>query len=113
MDKIRISESANDKVPNPIPTGGSSAADLNGNALRDACAQINERLNTFREANPKAPWEMIVGMDLGSRVNLSACGYYAVPKEVVNFDHSTKKGRRRAGGSDLCALSDCEMKVFQ
>lgn len=94
MDKIRVSESANDKVPNPIPTGGSSAADLNGNALRDACAQINERLNTFREANPKAPWEMIVGMAFGSRVNLSAYGYYAVPQELCNFDHVTKKGRR-------------------
>jgi len=94
IEKIRVSESANDKVPNPIPTGGSSAADLNGNALRDACAQINERLNPFREANSKAPWEMIVGMAFGSRVNLSAFGYYAVPKEIVNFDSVTKKGRR-------------------
>ena len=94
MEKIRVSESANDKVPNPIPTGGSSAADLNGNALRDACVQINERLSPFREGNPKAPWEMIVGMAFGSRVNLSAVGYYSVPTELINFDHVTKKGRR-------------------
>jgi len=94
IDKIRVSESANDKVPNPIPTGGSSAADLNGNALRDACAQINDRLVPLREGFPKATWEMIVGMAFGSRVNLSAVGYFAVPKELCNFDSVTKKGRR-------------------
>jgi len=94
MNRIHVSESANDKVPNPIPTGGSSAADLNGNALVDACTQINDRLKSFKEAHPKAPWEMIVGMAFASRVNLSAYGFYAVPQEVVNFDKTTKKGRR-------------------
>ena len=40
--------SSNDKVPNS--TGGSTGADLNGNALRDA-------------GGVKAPWEMVVGID--------------------------------------------------
>ena len=61
MDKIRISESANDKVPNPMMTGGSTGADLSGNALRNACQQLNERLKPIKEGNPGAPWEMIVG----------------------------------------------------
>ena len=94
MTRIRVSDSSNDKVPNAIPTGGSSGTDLNGNALRDACQQIMARLAPFREANEKAPWEMLVGMAFGTRVNLSAVGYYRVPADRVFFDPVTKKGRR-------------------
>ena len=94
MTRIRVSDSTNDKVPNPIPTGGSSGADLNGNALRDACQQIMARLAPFREANEKAPWETLVGMAFGSAVNLSALGYYRAPSEMACFDTISKKGRR-------------------
>merc|ERR1719458_1890140 len=83
MSRIRVADSSNDKVPNAMPTGGSTGADLNGNALRDACQQIVARLAPIREAagGDKAPWEMVVGMAFGSRINLSAVGYYAVPRE--------------------------------
>jgi xanthine dehydrogenase molybdopterin-binding subunit B len=94
MSRITVSDSANDKVPNPIPTGGSSTADLNGNALKDACKQIMDRLASFRAANEKAPWEMLVGMAFASRVNLSSYGYYSVPGDRGFFDQATKKGRR-------------------
>merc|ERR1711874_335782 len=40
MSRIRVADTSNDKVPNAIPTGGSTAADLNGNALRNACQQL-------------------------------------------------------------------------
>ena len=94
MDRVRMADSSNDKVPNPIPTGGSSAADLNGPALRDACQQLMERLAPFRAAQEKVPWEMLVQMAFGSRVNLSAVGYYRVPAELNTFDPVSKKGRR-------------------
>jgi len=94
MDKIRVSESATDSVPNPIPTGGSTAADLNGNALRDACEQIMERLAPFRQQDAKTPWELLVQMAFASRVNLSAVGYYRVPADRATFDPATKMGRR-------------------
>ena len=54
----------------------------------------DERLSPLKKGNPNAPWEMIVGMAFGSRVNLSAFGYYAVPSELINFDPVAKKGRR-------------------
>ena len=60
MSRIRVADTCNDKVPNGIPTGGSSGADLNGNALRDACKQLLERLAPIRAIHPagdKAPWE--------------------------------------------------------
>merc|ERR1719187_1077581 len=97
MSRIRVADTSNDKVPNAIPTGGSTAADLNGNALRNARQQLMERLAPIRAAagGDKAPWEMGVGMAFGSRVNLSAVGYYAVPPEQgASFDPVSKKGRR-------------------
>jgi xanthine dehydrogenase/oxidase len=95
MDRIRVSASSNDKIPNPIPTGGSTGADLNGNALRDACQQIMARLAPLRAAAEKAPWEMLVQMAFGSRINLSAAGYYGVPDDKSpTFDPVTKKGKR-------------------
>ena len=59
MDKIRVSKSAYDKVPNPTQTGGSATADLFGNALKDVCDQINKRLAPVREAKPGGLWGMI------------------------------------------------------
>ena len=80
-----------------MPIGDSTGADLNGNALRDACEQVIARLAPIRAAagGNKAPWEMVVGMAFGSRINLSAVGYYAVPPEQgIGFDPVSKKGKR-------------------
>jgi len=79
MDKIRVSENATDKIPNPIRTGGSETADVHGNALKDACDQINKRLAPLREANVGASWEMIIGKAFATCTNISASGHYKVP----------------------------------
>merc|ERR1719244_266457 len=84
MSKIRISESATDKIPNPSPTGGSTSADLAGNALKDACDQINKRLAPLKAAKSEAPWEMIVGMAFGTKINLSAIGHW---EQMVVLHH--------------------------
>ena len=107
MSRIRVADSSNDKVPNGLPTGGSTGADLNGNALRDACQQIVARLAPIRAAagGDKAPWEMVVGMAFGSRINLSAVGYYAVPPEQgTGFDPVSKKGKRWWYYTAQCAV---------
>ena len=57
MDKIHISESSTDKVPNSTPTAASVSTDLYGMAVKNCCDQIMERLKPFREADPSAGWE--------------------------------------------------------
>ena len=37
LARIRMGETTNKIIPNPIPTGGSTGADLSGNAARNAC----------------------------------------------------------------------------
>ena len=116
MSRIRVADTCNDKVPNGIPTGGSSGADLNGNALRDACKQLLERLAPIRAIHPagdKAPWEQVVGMAFGSRINLSAVGHYGVPPEQnTNFDPIKKKGKRWCYYTVGAACSVVEVDVL-
>ena len=56
MDRIHISETSSDKVPNTSPTAASVSTDLNGMAVKSCCDQIMERLKPFREADPEAGW---------------------------------------------------------
>ncbi len=44
MDRIRQMPTCTDKVPNTPPTAASSGSDLNGQAVRDACEKLVERL---------------------------------------------------------------------
>ena len=94
LSRIRMAASTNRTIPNPIPTGGSTGADLSGNAARDACLNILKKLAPLKEAQPKAPWEMLVGMAFASKINLSTIGYFGVPGEKFQYDDATGKGRR-------------------
>ncbi|KAJ8911677.1 hypothetical protein NQ315_005756 [Exocentrus adspersus] len=89
VEKIHISETATDKVPNTSPTAASSGSDLNGMAVMEACKIIKERLRPYREANPKGTWEQWVKTAYFDKVCLSAIGFYKIN---VGFDWNTKKG---------------------
>ena len=57
MEKVHISETSTDKVPNTSPTAASVSTDLYGMAVKSCCDQIMERLRPYREADPSAGWE--------------------------------------------------------
>jgi len=44
VDRVRVSSTRTDKVPNTSATAASSGADLNGGAVKNACEQIKARL---------------------------------------------------------------------
>ena len=94
MSKIHMSCASNKATPNPIPTGASATADLSGNAVRNACKKINDRMAPLREALPDATWEDYIDMAFARRINLSATGYYRTPDERYTFDPITKVGQR-------------------
>ncbi|KAH0051011.1 xanthine dehydrogenase, partial [Aureobasidium melanogenum] len=55
MEDVFISETATNTVPNTSSTAASASSDLNGYAIHNACAQLNERLAPYREKlGPKA-----------------------------------------------------------
>jgi xanthine dehydrogenase/oxidase len=80
VDRIRISETATDKVHNISPTGGSVSSDLNGMAVKDACEQIRQRLDTLiTDNNVSISWEDLVKQAYFARVDLCARGFYRTP----------------------------------
>ncbi|XP_019849927.1 PREDICTED: xanthine dehydrogenase/oxidase-like isoform X2 [Amphimedon queenslandica] len=77
INRIHVSETNIDKVPNSAPTGGSINNDIYGMAIKNACEQIMERLKPFKEDDDN--WEKRINRAFAAGVNLSAQGFYHPP----------------------------------
>ncbi|WP_148861303.1 xanthine dehydrogenase molybdopterin binding subunit [Marinobacter fonticola] len=110
LDRIKVSATRTDKVPNTSPTAASSGTDLNGMAALDACEKIKQRLvdfavttygvnagdvefanNQVRVGGQTFDWAEFVQQAYMSRVSLSSTGFYATPK--IYYDHENGNGR--------------------
>lgn len=110
LDRVKISATATDKVPNTSATAASSGSDINGMAARAAAVTIKKRLISFasetygcspanvvfRNNKVYAGGECIDFADLVKaaylgRVSLSSTGYYRTPK--IHYDKQKQKGR--------------------
>ena len=90
-EKIHISETSTDKVPNTSPTAASSGSDINGAAVLDACQKINRRLQPYKDKSPEAGWDAWVSAAFFDRVSLSATGFHSTPN--IGYDADTCIGR--------------------
>ena len=84
FEKIFLSETSTECVPNASSTAASSGSDLNGMALKDACVKLNKRLQPVKEAltrekGDKWTWEELITKAYLDRVSLSATGFYKTP----------------------------------
>ncbi len=110
LDRIRITKTTTEKVPNTSATAASSGTDLNGMAALDAVNQIKERLVAFAASHwnvspndvaflpnhVQVGDEAIAFADLikqayMARVHLSAAGFYKTPK--IHWDREKGQGR--------------------
>ena len=110
VDRVRVTATRTDKVPNTAPTAASSGSDLNGMAARRAARTIRRRLAVLaarlyqvREADvafrggmvrvgaQTIPFERLTQLAFTERVSLSSTGYYATPK--ISWDRDTASGR--------------------
>jgi xanthine dehydrogenase molybdopterin-binding subunit B len=116
--RIRMMQTATDKVPNTSATAASSGADLNGAAVRNACVTLRERLLPVasellsKKAGKRIPAARIqfaggkakvrgsrLSVDLknvchrahAQRISMSVSGFYATPG--IHWDWSTASGR--------------------
>ena len=97
-------------MPNTIPTGGSTGADLNGAAVLDACEQLNARLRPYKWDRPEGKWFDWVEKAFEDRVNLAATGIYNTSKVRLKgaFDYRSNKIRiAHIVLTDCGALSLC------
>ncbi|KAF2460323.1 xanthine dehydrogenase/oxidase [Lineolata rhizophorae] len=80
QDSVFISETATNTVANTSSTAASASSDLNGYAVWNACAQLNERLEPYRQKlGPEASMKQLAHAAYFDRVNLSAQGFYKTP----------------------------------
>uniref|UniRef100_A0A1I8FHF3 CO_deh_flav_C domain-containing protein n=1 Tax=Macrostomum lignano TaxID=282301 RepID=A0A1I8FHF3_9PLAT len=57
IERLYISETATDKVPNTVSSAASMTTDLNAPAVMSACQQIRDRLLPYMHSEPKAGWD--------------------------------------------------------
>lgn len=109
IDRIRITKTTTEKVPNTSATAASSGTDLNGMAALNACETLIERLTAYASDKWKIDRESIsIGetVDIGEtsmpfaafikqaymdRIQLSATGFYKTPK--IHWNRQTGQGR--------------------
>ena len=110
FERIKITKTTTEKVPNTSATAASSGTDLNGMAALDAAEQLKARLTDFAAEHWSVDPETVtfrnnmvqVGQDVVSfsdlvrkaymaRVHLSAAGFYKTPK--IHWDRAAGKGR--------------------
>ncbi|WP_323008710.1 xanthine dehydrogenase molybdopterin binding subunit [Paracoccus sp. (in: a-proteobacteria)] len=109
IDRIKITKTTTEKVPNTSATAASSGSDLNGMAALDACRQLLERLTEFaakaknvppelvsigetvRIGDEELPFEDFINTAYLARIQLSAAGFYKTPK--IHWDRDTGRGR--------------------
>jgi xanthine dehydrogenase large subunit len=111
--RIRAMTTATDKVPNTSATAASSGSDLNGQAVKQACEILRERLRpvaaaalkgdarevmfagnkVFLTSRPELalPFEKICLDAYLQQVPLSAAGFYRTPD--INYDKATGRGK--------------------
>lgn len=109
-ERVLVSATRTDKVPNTSPTAASSGADMNGMAALDACNRIKRGLVAFaaeyfgcdagevefaddrvHAGGDSLPFEDFIKQAYLARVSLSANGFYRTP--AIDFDREAAWGR--------------------
>ncbi len=110
IERIQITATNTDKVPNTSPTAASSGADLNGKAAQNAAQTIKQRLVEFaarkwqifeedvefkngqvRLRDHYISFEELIQQAYFGQVSLSSTGFYRTPK--IYYDRSQARGR--------------------
>jgi xanthine dehydrogenase/oxidase len=95
LDAVYTDNTSSYYTANVAPTAASAGSDLNGMAIKDACDQLNKRLKPYWEKfGAKASMKTVAHAAYLDRVNLSASGFWKMPKvgfKWGNYDPETQK----------------------
>lgn len=113
FERLRLMPTSTDKVPNTSATAASSSSDLNGQAVKNACDILKDRLTAvaakmleldssenivfaddtiYSSESPqhRLSFDEVIQQAYVDRVSLSATGFYRTPN--LTFDFTTQKG---------------------
>ncbi len=110
LDRVKITATTTDKVPNTAPTAASSGTDLNGMAAQKAAKaikarmtnlacelhQVNENDVSFKDnmvtvGDVEMTFTELAKQSILARISLSSTGFYATPK--ITWDRDKKTGQ--------------------
>ncbi|KAI9739660.1 MAG: hypothetical protein M1834_006378 [Cirrosporium novae-zelandiae] len=81
LDSVFTQDTTSYQVANASPTAASSGSDLNGMAIKNACDQLNERLQPYRKKyGSNAPMKTLAHAAYLDRVDLNAHGFWKMPR---------------------------------
>ncbi len=122
-ERVMVTSTRTDKVPNTSPTAASSGTDINGMAAKQAAEKIRFRLldfvaeqhgvssqdvqladDVFDVAGQQLTFDEVVKSAYLARVQLSATGFYKTPK--VHFDKETGRGHPFFYFANGCAAAE-------
>ena len=86
-EMVHTNDNTTDSVANANATSASFSADLNGNAVKDACDKLNKRLDTIRDVYPHLSWKELITKALFHRIDLSATGFFR--SRYIDYDGKT------------------------
>ena len=123
FERVMVSATRTDKVPNTSPTAASAGTDLNGMAAQNAAEKLKRRLVEFVASysavsasevtiendrvmvrGESRSFDEVVKKAYMSRVQLSATGFYKTPK--IHFDKEAGKGHPFFYFANGAALSE-------
>ena len=129
VDKVRVTATDSQKVPNASATSASSGADINGAAIMNATAQMRERLkpvaarllgcdaeavtfadNAAHGGGKSVPWADLTKQAWLDRVGLSVTGFYMTPE--IKYDFTTLNGRAFYYYCYGAAVSEVEIDTY-
>jgi xanthine dehydrogenase large subunit len=129
VDRVGITATRTDKVPNTSPTAASSGTDLNGMAALNAANTIKSRLIDFITTQYQVNEESIefindkivhekgelsfpelVNQAYLNRVSLSSSGFYATPK--IHYDREKAQGHPFFYYANGVAVSEVEIDML-
>ncbi|XP_071746954.1 xanthine dehydrogenase [Lepeophtheirus salmonis] len=84
IEKIHISKTSTDKVPNGSVTGASVGTDIYGQAVMNACVEINKRLEPYKRMDPQGGWASWISSAYLDRVQLTVSGFFSTPDIGTN-----------------------------
>jgi len=132
LEQVRMMPTRTDKVPNTSATAASSGSDLNGQAVRDACDAIRERIApvaatmlgcaadavVFEDGMVYATGKPETKLSFGKvakqayleRVSLFATGYYRTPN--IHYDEEKGAGKPFHYYAYGAAVAEVEVDAF-
>jgi xanthine dehydrogenase large subunit len=129
LERVHITATSTDKVPNTSATAASSGTDLNGMAVRLAAGEIKSRLTKFASetwgvsedrisfrddrvfiGNESVSFGELTKKAYGARVHLSSAGYYRTPR--LHWDRERGKGRPFFYYAFGAACSEVEIDIL-